>query len=123
MARLRRLAEREHVHERLLGVGLGDNRMQVLRRAIPPAAHVDGRKNAAVHRHEVRREGDDDLAARGARELLIELGHVAMPADPIGMEAFRDFGKQHLLLGRAPCPGHAGLRVDHDLVRLDRLGF
>ena len=57
------------------------------------------------------------------REFLVELGHVAVMADAIGVEAFGDFGEQHRLLGRPPRPGHAGLGVDHDLVGLDRLGL
>ena len=43
-------------------------------------------------------------------------------ADAIGMSALRHFGEQHLLLGGAPCSGHAGLGIDHDLVGVDRLG-
>ena len=44
-------------------------------------------------------------------------------ADAIGVEALRHLGEQHLLLRRPARPGHAGLGVDHDLVRHDRLGL
>ena len=55
------------------------------------------------------------------REFLVELRHVAVVADAVGVEALRHLGEQHLLLGRPARPGHAGLGVDHDLVGIDRL--
>ena len=71
----------------------------------------------------MRREGHDDLAAGGQRKLLVELGHVAVMADAVGMEPFGYFREQHFLACRPARSGHARLGVDHDLVRLDRLGF
>ena len=57
------------------------------------------------------------------RELLVELGHVAMMTDAIGMEAFRHLGEEVGLLGRAAGAGDARLGVDDDRFRLDRLGL
>ena len=71
----------------------------------------------------MRREAHHHLAAGGQRELLVELGHVPVMADAIGVKALRDFGEQHLLLRRPARPGHARLGIDHDLVRHDRLGL
>ena len=67
----------------------------------------------------MRREADRHGAAGGLAEFLVELGHVAVMADAIGVEAFRHFGEQHLLLRRPARSGHPGLGVDHDLVRID----
>ncbi len=85
-------------------------------------AHVDRRENPAVHGHQVRREARHHLAAGGLGEFLVELGHMAMAADAVGMEALGDLREQHLLLRRPARPGHAGLGVDHDLVGVDGLG-
>ena len=122
VAGLRHLPEGQHVHERLVRVGLRKDRVKVLRRLLDPA-HINGRQDPAVHGHEVGREADDHLAAGGEREFLVELGHVAVAADAVGVEAFRHFGEQHLLLGRPARPGHAGLGIDHDLVGIDRLAL
>ena len=94
--------------------------MKILRRRLR-VAHIDRRKDAPVHRHEMRREGHHHLAARGLGEFLVELGHVAMMADAIGVKAFGHFREQHLFLGRPARAGHAGFGVDDDLVRIDRL--
>ena len=61
---------------------------------------------------EMRREADDHLAAGGLGEFLVELGHVPVMADAIGVDAFGHFREQHLLLGRPARAGHAGLGVD-----------
>ena len=71
----------------------------------------------------MRGEAHHHLAAGGFREFLVELGHVAMMADAIGVEAFGHFREQHFFLGRPARPGHAGFGVDDDLVRIDRLGL
>ena len=72
---------------------------------------------------QMRRKGHDHLPPGRQRKLLIELGHVPVMADAIGVEAFRHFREQHRLFGRASRAGHAGLGVDDDLVELDRLGL
>ena len=118
MPRVRQLAVRQHMHEWLLCVGLRKNRVQLFGRTLP-SPHVNRRQDAPVHRHQMRRERHDDLTARGLGEFLVKLGHVTVMTDAIGIEAFRHFGKQHRLLRRPPCPGHARLGVDHDLVRID----
>ena len=80
---LRRLAERQHMHERLVRVGLLKDRMEVLRPTASRAAHIDGRQDAAVHRHEMRREAHDHLAAGG-------LARIPGRARPCG-----DDGRRH----------------------------
>ena len=97
--------------------------MKVFRRAPALAPHIDGREDAPVHRHQMRGEADDHLAPGGERKFLVELGHVAVMADAIGVEAFRDFREQHGLLRRPARAGHARLGVDHDLIEIDRLGL
>ena len=67
----------------------------------------------------MRREGGDHLAPRGARKFLVEFRHVAMMADPVGMETLRDLREQHVLLGRPARPRHPRLRVDDDVVDRD----
>ena len=57
------------------------------------------------------------------RKFLVELGHVAVMADAVGVKAFGDFREQHLLLRRPARSGHAGLGVDDDLVGIDGLGL
>ena len=94
--------------------------MQVRRRG-GAAADIDGGENSPVHGHEVRGEGDDDWAAGSGGELLVELGHVAVMADAIGVEALRHLREQHLLPGCPTRAGHARLGVDYDLVGVDRL--
>ena len=68
----------------------------------------------------MRREAHDHLAARRLGELLVELGHVPVVADAVGVNAFGHLREQHLLLGRPPRAGHAGLGIDDDLVGIDR---
>ena len=51
-------------------------------------------------------------SASRRREFLVKLGHVPVMSHAVGVETFRHFGKQHVLLRRPPCPGHAGFRVD-----------
>src|SRR5260221_359968 len=118
MAGLRHFAERQDMHERLPRVRLQQDRMQILGRGLEPA-HVDRRENSAVHGHEMRREADDDVAPRRLGKFLIELGHVAVMAYAVGMEALRDLREQHLLFCRPPRPGHARFWLDHNLVRCD----
>ena len=120
MAGLRHFAERQDMHERLPRVRLQQDRMQILGRGLEPA-HVDRRQDSPVHGHEMRREADDDVAPRSLGKFLIELGHVAVMAHAIGMEALRDFREQHFLFRRPPRPGHARFGVDHDLVGIDGL--
>ena len=57
------------------------------------------------------------------RKFLVELGHVAVMADAIGMDALGDFREQHFLSGRPARPGHTGLGVDDDLVGIDGPDF
>ncbi len=71
----------------------------------------------------MRREGHDHVAAGGQGELLVELGHVAVMADAIGVEALGHFREQHFLFRRPARAGHARLGVDDDLVGIDGLGF
>lgn len=97
--------------------------MQILRRAAPPSPHIDRREDAAVHRHEMRRERHDAFLAGRLGEFLVQFRHVPVMADAVGVKALRHFGEQHLLLGRAPRTGHARFRIDHDLVDLDGLGL
>jgi len=52
----------------------------------------------------VRREADDDLAPGGPGEFLVELGHVTVMPDTIGMEAFRHLREQHFLFRPLPAP-------------------
>src|SRR5262245_22461321 len=95
--------------------------MKVFRGPAPPSPDIDGRQDAAVHRHQMRRERYDQLSAGGERKLLVELGHVPMMTNAIGVEALRNLREEHGLPGGAPCSGHAGLGIDHNLVELDRL--
>ena len=89
--------------------------MKILGRALA-APHIDRRQDATVHRHQMRREDHDHFPSRGLGEFLIEFGHVAVMSDAISVEAFGHFREQHRLFRRPPCPGHAGLGIDHDLV-------
>ena len=57
----------------------------------------------------------------GERKFLVELGHVPVMADAVGVEAFRHFREQHFLLRRPARSGHARFGVDDDLVGIDRL--
>ena len=71
----------------------------------------------------MRGEGDGDLAAGGGGEFLVELGHVAVVADAIGVKSFRHFREQHVLPRRPARSGHPRFGVDHDLVEIDRPGL
>ena len=71
----------------------------------------------------MRREADDHLAAGGQGKFLVELGHVAVVADAVGVKAFGYFREQHLLSRRPARSGHARFGVDDDLVGIDRLGL
>src|SRR5262245_49613357 len=95
--------------------------MKVLGHPATPSAHVNCRENAPVHRHKMWCECNDHLSPGGKRELLVELGHVPVMTNTIGVKTFGNLGKEHRLLGRAPCSGHAGLRIDDNFVQLDSL--
>ena len=64
---------------------------------------------------------DDHLAAGGPGEFLVELGHVAVVADAVGVKAFGYFRKQQILARRPARSGDARFGVDDDLVGIDRV--
>ena len=69
----------------------------------------------------MRREADNDHAACGPREFLIELRHMTVAADAIGVEALRDLREQHFFFRRPSRAGHPRFGVDDDLIGIDRL--
>ncbi len=85
-ARLGLRARRQHVDERLGCVALLEERLEI---RVLRDARVDRREDAAHHRHQVRHEGEAQLAARRAleaREALQDLGMVAMALHRVGLE-------------------------------------
>ena len=103
MMRRRHRALGQDMDESLVRVGLFEHAAQIGQRRAVGVADIDGREDAAIHRHQMRREADRDRPARGARQALLDLRHVAMAGDAIGADAFRHFGEQAGLL-EARCP-------------------
>ena len=79
----------------------------------------------AGHRDEVRDEVDGDgagvrarvqaLAGGRGRELLLDLGDVAVAAEAVRLHALVDLAEHHLGLRVAAGAGDAALRVDHEV--------
>ena len=63
----------------------------------------------------------DHLAAGGPGKFLVELGHVAVVADAVGVKAFGYFREQQILARRPARSGDARFGVDDDLVGIDRV--
>lgn len=63
-------------------------------------------KLAAVHRHEMRREADGDGAVRALRKLLLDLRHVAVAADAVGVHGLRDLCEEVRFLETAARAGN-----------------
>ena len=88
--------------------------------APPRSAHVDAGENAAVHRHQVRREVEHHRPAGGGPHLLFDLRCVAVRRDAVGVHPLRHLGEQRALLRRAAGPRHARFGVDDDIIRVDQ---
>jgi hypothetical protein len=96
--------------------GLGDR---------PRRSNVARREDAPRHRDEMGEEVDADrarvrarveaLASRGERQLLFDLGDVAVPAEAVRADALVDLAEQHLGLEVPTRARHAALGV-HDEV-------
>ena len=88
-------------------------------------ADVVRRVDPAGHRDEVRDEVDGDgagvrarveaLAGGRDRELLLDLGDVAMAAETVGLHVLVDLAEHHVGLRVAAGAGDAALRVDHEV--------
>ena len=110
----------QHVQERLGRITIGQRLVDRGRRAFD----IDGGQNAAVERHEVRRELNTDRTACGFRKLLIELAQVPMGAPRrIGMRAARQFRMQQVFLQRPPGAADPGFQVNDDIVKVDHPGL
>ena len=113
----------DHADKRLVGVEIADRLQHLL------LAHLGGRlrvgrgEDAAIHRHQMRRENDFDRRARGHAQNLLDLRRVAMPADVVGRDALVALGIMGGELQRAAGPGDAALRVDDDRLRIDQPGL
>ena len=78
VAGLRHLAERQDVHERLLAVERRQHGVQIFGRFAAQAPHIDDREYPAIHRHEMRCEGDKNgRYSPESRPLLLCLSFVA----------------------------------------------
>ena len=111
----------DHPHERLAGVGLGVEGVELGLVDRSGRADVAGGQDAARHRDQVRDEVDGGRArvragGRGeARELLLHLGDVAMAVDAVRLDALVDLGEHHVGLRVPAGAGHAALRVDDEV--------
>ena len=86
----------------------------------PRRPGVDDREDAAVHRHQVRREDHLHRLARRPAENLLDLRLMAVLADAVGRDALVALGKVRVQLRRAARAGNAALAIDDDVVRLDQ---
>ena len=117
----RRGARGQHAHERLVGVGGLEQRLQVGRPAFGGERGVDGAEDAARDGQQVRRERDGHRPAGGGGEFLLDLRDVAMAAaDLVGPEAVRDLAEQGGHAGGASGAAGAGLGVDDQGGRVDQ---
>ena len=78
VARRRQALERQHPRERLALVAALELGLQVLHIGARRQPDVDRGQDAAVHRHQVRREGHLDRLAGGLAQALLDLRRVAM---------------------------------------------
>jgi hypothetical protein len=83
---------------------------------------VERGEDAAVDWDEVRGELDGDRLAGGERELLFDLGEVAVFGDGVGAEAFVALAEQIGGIGLAPGAADAAERVGDDLSGVDQAG-
>src|SRR5690349_6038685 len=110
--RRRHAALGEHPYERLAAIGILEDASEIGQRCALGIADVNRRQDAAVHRHQMRREADLDRPSGGCREPLVDLGHMAVVRYAVSSDAFRYFGEEAGLLEAAPGAGDAGLGVD-----------
>ena len=110
-------------HERLVGVRLGVQGVELGLVDRPGRPDVAGRQDAAGHRDEVGQEVDRlrrpglRRAGRAAepRELLLDLGDVAVAADAVRLHALVDLAEHQVGLGLAAGAGDAALGVDDEV--------
>src|SRR6478672_11168883 len=77
---------------------------------------VAGGENAAIHRHEVRREDHLNLVLRHRAQDLLDLGRVPMTPDVVGGNALIALREMRGELGRAASPRYAALGVHDDVM-------
>ena len=83
--------------------------------------HINGGKNPAFHRQQVRAE--DEVLRRQAR-VFLNFGRVAMRKKPVGAEIFIHFYKMRFALGFFARAADAGFAVAHNSARhIDPAGF
>ena len=112
-------------HERLVGVGVGVQLVELGLADRPGRADVAGRQDAAGHRDEVGQEvdRDDPRVGAGSRpsrggdrgQLLLDLGDVAMTAEAVRLDALVDLAEMEVRLRLATGARDAALGVDDEV--------
>ena len=98
------------------GVAPGVGRLEPLAQVAGERARVAGGDEAALDGQEVRDEAD------GEAQRLLDLGGVLVAPDLVRRHVLEDVARVRLGLQPAPGAGDAGLGVDDDALRVDRLG-
>ena len=110
-----------HAHEGARRIGPRQSLAQIAGRRLAGKPHIAGAELASRHGNEMRRKIDLHVRPRRACQLLLDLRHVTMIADTVGRESLACFREEDVLLQRPPRPGHAGLRINDDVLAGDQL--
>ncbi|GBH14720.1 hypothetical protein KPSA3_00614 [Pseudomonas syringae pv. actinidiae] len=98
-----------HVHKRLIGIALLEQRLQV-HRAIG-YSRVERGMNATNHRHQMRNKRQTDITARSATQALGDFRQMTMAFYGIGLEAFVGLRIQRTNAQTTPGTADAGFAV------------
>ena len=87
---------------------------------VGPRLHVEGGQDPALHRQQVRAEGQLDALAGAVGEDRLDLAHVPVgAARRVGREVLGDLAEEEVLARRAAGAGGAALGVRDDVGRVD----
>lgn len=108
--------------ERLAGVGVGVEPLEVQFGVGVDEGHVAGHQLTLVERHQVGHERETQIGVGGIqyRQLLLDLRGVSVARDSIGVDVLVRGDEVGLLAGRAPGPRDPRFGVDDDV--LDHAG-
>src|SRR5215472_5394292 len=122
MTRRRHRALRQYPYEWLAAIGMFEHGAQIARCRPGGEPDIDRLEDAAVHRHKMRGETDDDAAPRRPGETRFDLRRMAVAGDAIGVDAFGDLAIKAGLACGAAGAADPGFGVDDDFVGVDQPG-
>ncbi|KAF1056633.1 MAG: hypothetical protein GAK44_00144 [Pseudomonas delhiensis] len=112
---------RHHIDERLIGVTLLEQLLQVHRTI--GDIRIQRGVNAADHRRQVRNEGQTDIPPRSTTQPLADFRQVTVPFDRIGHHALAGLTEQRTDLGAPSRAANTGLAVGNQARGIGQSGL